>query len=243
MNLTEREQKILTEIVKSYIASAKPISSESICQKSNIGVSSATIRNEMEILAKEGYIYKPYSSAGRTPTDKGYRFWVNNIFNKFKSNRDKILKSYQKYFEPIQNIDNLMIESQLIIKKIAELSSNLSLFYSRGKKIIYKEGWEGVIQKPEFQNNSLTYDFFKSIKYIESEIDNFMPNEKSNIRIYIGKETNIPKCNNFSLIVAGYSTQGKKEEGLIAIIGPKRMRYNKNIPLVNLASDLLEEIK
>jgi heat-inducible transcriptional repressor len=74
--MTERQEKILELIVKGYVKNSKPVSSKSLVQK-KIGLSSATLRNEMMELEQAGYLNQPHTSAGRVPTEKAYRFFIN----------------------------------------------------------------------------------------------------------------------------------------------------------------------
>ncbi len=77
--LDERKSAILRAIVEEYINSAQPVGSQTIAHTADLGVSAATVRNEMSALEREGYIAQPHTSAGRIPTDKGYRFYVDRI--------------------------------------------------------------------------------------------------------------------------------------------------------------------
>lgn len=77
MQLDERKRRILQAIVQDYIATAEPVSSRAICRRYNLGVSPATVRNEMADLEEMGYIEQPHTSAGRIPSDKGYRYYVD----------------------------------------------------------------------------------------------------------------------------------------------------------------------
>ena len=77
--LDDRKTAILGAVVQEYIATAQPVGSTHISSAPNINVSSATVRNEMAILESEGYLIQPHTSAGRIPTDKGYRFFVDNL--------------------------------------------------------------------------------------------------------------------------------------------------------------------
>jgi heat-inducible transcriptional repressor len=80
--LTERQQTILRLIVQQYIQSATPVSSKSIIEDYNLGISSATVRNEMAILEEKGYLIQPHTSAGRVPTEAGYRYFVEKLMEK-----------------------------------------------------------------------------------------------------------------------------------------------------------------
>ncbi|HEY5663783.1 MAG TPA: heat-inducible transcriptional repressor HrcA [Ilumatobacter sp.] len=77
--LDDRKTAILSAVVHEYIATAQPVGSSHIAAASGIGVSSATVRNEMAVLEQEGYLVQPHTSAGRIPTDKGYRFFVDHL--------------------------------------------------------------------------------------------------------------------------------------------------------------------
>ena len=77
--LDVRKTAILGAVVQEYIATAQPVGSTHISSAPNINVSSATVRHEMAMLESEGYLIQPHTSAGRIPTDKGYRFFVDNL--------------------------------------------------------------------------------------------------------------------------------------------------------------------
>jgi heat-inducible transcriptional repressor len=77
--LDDRKTAILSAVVQEYIATAQPVGSSHIASASGIGVSSATVRNEMAVLEQEGFLIQPPTSAGRIPTDKGYRFFVDHL--------------------------------------------------------------------------------------------------------------------------------------------------------------------
>ena len=77
--LDERKAAILRAVVESHITTAQPVSSSFVAQLGELGVSPATVRNEMAVLEQEGYLFQPHASAGRVPTDKGYRFFVDSL--------------------------------------------------------------------------------------------------------------------------------------------------------------------
>ena len=79
MELDERKATILRAIVEEHITTAQPVGSQTIARSRNLGVSSATVRNEMTVLEREGYLVQPHTSAGRVPTDRGYRFFVDHF--------------------------------------------------------------------------------------------------------------------------------------------------------------------
>ncbi|MBA7624776.1 Heat-inducible transcription repressor HrcA [subsurface metagenome] len=116
MELNKRMKNILTAIVHRYITTAEPVSSGIIAQKYNLNLSTATIRHEMYLLEKNDYLWQPYTSSGRIPTDRGYRFYVDNLMVKnYLKDKEKreIIQIYKKSkeFE-----ETMKITSQLLSK-------------------------------------------------------------------------------------------------------------------------------
>ena len=101
MELSDRKKKILQAIVEDYIATAEPVGSSHILQNHNLGVSSATVRNEMASLEESGYLEKPHTSAGRIPSYLGYRVYVDELMNEYRLSVNEInqitLALKQKY--------------------------------------------------------------------------------------------------------------------------------------------------
>jgi heat-inducible transcriptional repressor len=77
--LDERKAAVLRAIVEQYVDTAQPVGSQTVTSKTGLGVSAATVRNEMSLLEREGYIAQPHPSAGRVPTDRGYRYYVDHL--------------------------------------------------------------------------------------------------------------------------------------------------------------------
>ncbi|MDI6603936.1 MAG: heat-inducible transcriptional repressor HrcA [Thermoanaerobacteraceae bacterium] len=115
MPLDERKKKILEAIINEYILTVEPIGSRTIAKRYDLGISPATIRNEMADLEEMGYIEQPYTSAGRIPSDKGYRYYVNNIIENYLS---------ETYLKDIELFDQMLVEIDDIVKKFAKFLSD-----------------------------------------------------------------------------------------------------------------------
>ncbi len=119
MELSERKQKILKAIIDEYIGTAEPVGSRVISKKNELGLSSATIRNEMADLEEMGYLIQPHTSAGRVPSDVGYRFYVNTL-----------MRRYQMSVEAIEKLQHIMAERanqlEMIIKRASLIASTLT---------------------------------------------------------------------------------------------------------------------
>ncbi len=111
MELDERKEKILKAIIQTYLETGEPVGSRTISKYSDLNLSSATIRNEMSDLEELGYIIQPHTSAGRIPSDKGYRFYVDQII----AEKEHQVNEMQELM--IQRVDRV----ELLLKQLAQL--------------------------------------------------------------------------------------------------------------------------
>jgi len=246
MKITERQEKILDTIIRDYVRLAQPVSSELLEKKHKFGISPATIRIEMQKLTDKGFIHQLHTSAGRVPTDKGYRFFVDNL-----------LKSEIPEFEDVLEIEDIFqgagkdifkLASRLT-KFLAEESSNFTILNLLERDFFWKEGWEEILKEPEFEEKDLISNFTELLESFEENIENlkinpvrnrrFLNGVNSGIKIYIGKENPFSKTKDFS-IISSRCHLPEGEEGIISLLGPKRMAYDKNISLINSLVRALE---
>ncbi|MDP3995992.1 MAG: hypothetical protein Q8P74_01970 [bacterium] len=233
MELSERRRDILKGIIDEYIKSAEPVSSGLLEKRYKFEVCPATIRNEMQKLTENGFISQPHTSAGRVPTDKGYRFFVDNLLDK-----EFAEESFDFGIKDWPEISEIKI-LQSITKNLASISSNLALGYLPDSKILWKDGWEEIIKEPEFEERDIVGDFINMLESFERDIEDLEVG--SDIKVYIGKENSLLKSKEFSTIIARchFPEEG---EGILAIIGPKRMDYNKSIGSLYSLIKSLEKI-
>jgi len=209
----------LKNLVKDYVELATPISSEFFEKRHKIGISPPTIRLEFQKLTKEGFLEKPYISSGRIPTDKGYRYFVDNLLEEKNFEIEEIIE--ERIEEELKFLQNLM-------KSLAQISKSLILTYLKEEKMLLKEGWEEVLKEPEFLNKESVFKFLDFLEKLEKEIESLKLN--SGIKIYIGKENPLKRGGDFTLIVSRMKIL--EREGIFALFGPKRMDYNRNIGLI-----------
>lgn len=121
--LSERQLLILQAIVDDYIRSAEPVGSRSISKRGNVSFSAATIRNEMADLEELGYIEKPHSSAGRIPSQKGYRYYVDHLLLPHRLTNEELMKLRAIY-------ENRMLELEQVIQQSAKILSQITSYIS-----------------------------------------------------------------------------------------------------------------
>ena len=149
MELNERMKNILTAVVHRYITTAEPVSSAIIAEKYKLDLSTATIRHEMYLLEKYDYLWQPHTSSGRIPTDKGYRFYVDNLMIKShlrEKEKKEIIRIYNKNkeFE-----ETMKITSQLLSK----LTNNIGVVLA---PVIYNDLVKNIQFIPVGSNRILT---------------------------------------------------------------------------------------
>ena len=136
MELNDRKKRILQAVIDEYIGTAEPVGSRAISKKEDLGLSSATIRNEMADLEELGFLIQPHTSAGRVPSDEGYRFYVNSLMQKYQLGIEAVYE--------LQNaLENKVSQLDSIIRKVGSLASELTNYAT----FVTTPSQEAVIRK------------------------------------------------------------------------------------------------
>jgi len=134
MGLDERKKVILTAIIRNYLETGEPVGSRTISKYTDLNLSSATIRNEMADLEEMGYILQPHTSAGRIPSDKGYRFYVDQLMN------DKVRE--------VEEMKEVLLEKE---EKMENLLKQVA------KKLAINTNYASMISAPSIHRNKLKF--------------------------------------------------------------------------------------
>jgi transcriptional regulator of heat shock response len=232
--MEERHKKILAAVIEEYTKTAVPVGSKVLTEKYGFKISPATIRNDMNELEKEGLLHQPHTSAGRIPTDKGYRFFVEDIMPE-----KKLSVGDQKKMQT--EILKLKAQNTRLTRTTAKLLSSLSgnLAISGLKSDLHDFGISELLEEPEFQSLDEFTRVAEMLDYIDENIDSILAEVKDGeTKIFIGKENPIKEISNCSMIVSPYKTESG-ERGILALIGPKRMKYAKNKSLLDYMQRLI----
>ena len=126
MDLNDRKKKILQAIIYEYIGTAEPVGSRAISKKENLGLSSATIRNEMADLEEMGYLIQPHTSAGRIPSDEGYRFYVNSLMQNYKIGMEAVAQLQSLLESRVSRLEKLIRYAGAIASSLTEYTTVIS---------------------------------------------------------------------------------------------------------------------
>ncbi len=245
MNLTKRQEGILFAIIEEYAEVATPVGSVTLAKLFN--VSSATIRAEMARLEENGYIAQPHTSAGRVPTDAGYRYYVNVL-----SERPETIETHselphhtedEKPLERSSRVLEVRISSQAradfairgAVDSLVELTGNLGLATIGDQ--LYISGISRLFTQPEFLDNQRVQAVAELLDNLEPWLREAAPGQPLNI--FIGKENPIGKTSGVSLIISRFRSP-YSDRSYIGVLGPTRQNYAKVMSLVRRAGDMLE---
>lgn len=237
--LESREENILNFIVRDYVRNASPISSGKIFKSKVFRLSPATIRNAMLELDKEGYLEQTHTSSGRIPTDKAYRYFVDNLMgNKEPSKNEKML--LDELAKEVRERHEILFD-----KFVKSLSEELGLFTGiasfRDERRIEAFGLERVFSEPEFDDRNLTVEFSRIVDNLEHVAEQLMQDSfADHPSIFIGKENSMDDGKEFGSVSMKFS-DGEYGECVIFSIGPKRMNYEKVSGMLNFIIKDLNE--
>lgn len=123
MEMDERKKKVLLAIIKDYISTAEPVGSRTISRKYNLGVSPATIRNEMADLEELGYIEQPHTSAGRVPSHLGYRYYVDYLMEPLELNKEELELINRSYENKVREIGKIITKTGKLLSRLTNYTS------------------------------------------------------------------------------------------------------------------------
>ena len=242
--MTDRQREILFAIIEEYAELATPVGSVTLAKL--FDCSSATIRAEMVKLEAMGYIMQPHTSAGRVPTDAGYRLYVNALQAKIDQESD--LLPERAHAEPADRPTRALatrIQSQTradfairaAVDSLVNLTGNLGLATIGDQ--IYISGFGNLFSQPEFLQTTQVQAVGKLLDNIKPWLNEVQPNEA--INVYIGTENPVGKASNVSLIISRFRSP-YSDRSYICVLGPTRQPYKRVMALVRHAGIMLEDI-
>lgn len=233
--MTERQEKILHAIVEQYAEVASPVGSSLLAKL--FDVSSATIRAEMAELERLGFISQPHTSAGRIPTDKGYRHYVNEISDSSQKETAEERRA-ERALEARVNHGGIPERTiRNAVDTLVELTSNLGIGTIGDQ--LYMSGLSNLFGQPEFMQTSQVQQVAQLLDNMEPWLQEASPNKPLNV--YIGRENPIGRSAKCSLIISRFRSP-YSDHSYIGVIGPTRQSYREVMNLVRYAGQALEEV-
>lgn len=226
--LDTRQEQLLSFIVREHTATAEPVASELVRDKAGLGVSPATIRAEMAALEKEGYLRQPHTSAGRVPTEAGYRYFVEHCVEK---------QNVRKEVDDLQGRVGQMDQDQAQTKQLArELAALLQegIFVGFAPTSTYYTGLAYLFEQPEFQSGDLVRHIGALMDNLDRIVSQLFDEVAPGVRVYVGSENPFGEQCGTVLIKAP-----DQRATMLGVIGPMRMDYDRTIAMMQEIENVL----
>jgi heat-inducible transcriptional repressor len=234
--MTDRQIAILAAIIEQYAEVAVPVGSVTLAKL--FGVSSATVRSEMAKLEELGMIAQPHTSAGRIPTDKGYRFYVNTLTEGYANEVPRFDRSARAIEARVTTHgDRADRAIRSAVDSLVDLTQNLGLATIGDE--LYLNGIGNLFSQPEFMQGNHVQAVARLLDNLEPWLREAAPNEPLNV--FIGSENPIGRTSGATLIISRFHSP-YSDKSYIGVLGPTRQSYDRVMRLVRHAGAMLEEV-
>ena len=241
--LTDRQEKLLNFIIKEFVKTAKPVGSVLISRKGNFGLSPASLRGEMYELERTGYLNQLHTSGGRVPTDKAYRYFVNNLIQ--GDDLEPATEEKRKIRTAVNSTEDPRRLNRNIAQVLSDLSDNVVITNILDDSDFYKVGLASLFEFPEFREINRVFEMtnlFDRFETVFAKIErHFFRQFDEEFQLLIGNENPLVHIRDETMILAKYSLPDGLR-GSLTMIGPTRMNYEKNISLVKYTTDELNKL-
>lgn len=234
-NLTQRQVALLKAIIEEYIETAEPVGSETLEKKYNLGVSPATIRNEMVRLTSMKLLSQPHTSSGRSPTPQALKYYVEHIMKtKDMTVADEVAVK-EKIWDFRLESDKLLREAT---RALATKTKVLALTVTNDGDLYYS-GAANILDMPEFYDFELTHSVLLMLDQSDYWLGILLGKDQE-YAILLGEELKHRLLNQCGFVYARFNSP--HVQGAIGVIGPSRLNYPIIIPVVRYMGRVIEEV-
>jgi len=236
LDIKQRKERILAIVISRYIKTVLPVGSQYITEEYDLDVSPATVRNILADLEEEGYLMHPHTSAGRMPTQQGYRYYVDHLMDEIQLLEEEKRRIAQEYKRHASQLEDLMEKTSQVISDLTHYTSIVSIDDGDGHKIICK-GTSYVVGYPDSTDILKIQAILRILEEKEQLMELINRTLEKKIEIYIGHEMALKEMESCSLAISHFEKDGVK--GRIAVLGPTRMQYDRVVSTLDYLSQIL----
>lgn len=239
--LTARQTSLLKTIIDEYIQTADAVGSENLDKKYNLGVSPATIRNEMVALTKAGYLKQTHTSAGRVPTPTAMKFYIDQLMEEKQMSLVDEVKAKEEVWDSRNKIDDLMDEATRALANRTRSLAVAALKDKDKKDKFWQAGHSYVFNNPEFAEVATCQNLFSIFQEFDKLDRLFFGLESTSpLDVFFGEELGWPELMPTSVVSTHFTIQGRP--GAFGVIGPARADYSTVIPILRYFGNLVQEV-
>lgn len=237
MQLSNRQIEILRIIVEEYINTAEPVGSEMLDRKYNLGVSPATIRNEMVQLVRSGYLRQPHVSAGRIPTAQALKYYIYQLMREEVLSVAEEVSVKQRIWDVRNQLDDLLRE---VTRALADKTQCVSIAITNQQKA-YHSGYLYLLDEPEFYDIDVTKKVFSLLDQAEElmRLLNQAVDEEP-VHVLLGDDLDNKYLQPVGIVFSDFTVGSL--QGSIGVIGPARLNYGYVIPLLRHVTLTIQDI-
>ena len=238
-DLSTRQLQILKHIVREYIDSAEPVGSETLEKKFDLGISPATIRNEMAEMSRLGYLAKPHSSAGRIPTSKSLKLYVNELMKQKDLTVAEEVEAKEGVWDLRENEARFL---RALTRSLSQKTHSLAVATNDTGDIFFS-GYANILDMPEFYDIDITkhlLDTLDEFDYWWKIFSGFTEHQEDPLRVFVGEDLGSQLQNQCGGVFIMFSSA--EHHGAIGVVGPTRLNYPRIIPLVRYMGNLINNM-
>lgn len=232
MKLNARQKQVLKTIVEEYVKHSTAVGSSHIVDMLTEPVSSATIRNVMAELTDFGLLAQPHTSAGRIPTEAGFKAYIETMLVEQKELSARQQEVLSAHFKKLKNLQERFKEAA---RMLSELSGSVGLLMDEQDKV-YMSGLTNLPKLPEFRDEEFGSEFMELLENPAESLKQMSKGGSSQMRVLFGSDN--PMMKNASIVITRFGPKGKQ---IISVVGPMRMHYGKTLPAMEYIKKILDE--
>ncbi|HQO58405.1 MAG TPA: hypothetical protein PLT76_06750 [Candidatus Omnitrophota bacterium] len=235
-----RKERVLGIVVNEYIKTVSPVSSSFIAQEYLPDLSSATIRNILAELENEGYLTHPHVSAGRIPTQDGYRFYVDNLMFEIKLLEEEKARIKEEYDQGVKDLEALLEKTSQLLSDMTHYTSIVSVDCWQGR--LFCRGTNYVVTYPEYQDIQKIRGILVILEEKERLLSIINQELEKKVKILIGSEIACESISDSCALAVSSFRTSLGACGRIAVLGPQRMDYARVVSALDYLKSVIEEI-
>jgi transcriptional regulator of heat shock response len=239
--LDDRKLAVLRAIVEDYVSTNEPVGSKSIVDRHNLDVSPATIRNDMAVLEEQGFIVQPHTSAGRVPTDKGYRLFVDRLSG-VKPFSTAERRAIETFLTGAYDLDDVVMRTVRLLTEVASVLAGLPERVPSAERVnataVFSVILETLVERHDEKivvggaANLTPADFSRGLHEVLEALEEQVvlmrllgeSGDHALVTVRIGAENQVEGLRSASVVAVGYGS-GEQSLAKLGVLGPTRMDY------------------
>jgi transcriptional regulator of heat shock response len=234
--MKDRRAEVLRLVVEEYIRSAEPVSSKLLTEKYRLPCSTATVRSDLAALEEAGLLHQPHTSAGRVPTERAYKWYIQHFVGQTSGEVDRPDVQVTITVRRLVRAPSAEDRLTALGNAVAEASGD-AVMIATTKPWRTTLGLHNLLRKPDFRGDDGMQALASGLERIDGALSDFLSQAGDDVRVILGLEN--PFGPQLASVVVRHRIPGG--HGIMSIVGPLRMNYSRNMAILTEAKRLIEQ--